>query len=116
MDDLASQRCAVPHNGVRFFSGHARRSPNWIFGGVIGIALCVLLGIAIACAPAAIRSNNERCLQALAEEQHVSVEDFSEPCGSGCFGSGGYAMREIVDFALRAAFGVCLRTDNCHPH
>ncbi|MFM0502592.1 hypothetical protein [Paraburkholderia caffeinilytica] len=82
MNDLASQRCAASRKGVRVFSSYTRWSANWVFGGVIGIALCVLLGIAIACAPAAVRSNNERCLQALAEEQHVSVEDFFQnPAG-----------------------------------
>lgn len=82
MDDLASQHCAAARMGTRVSSVHVRWSANRIFGGVIGIALCVLLGIAIACAPAAIRSNNERCLQALAEEQHVSVEDFFQnPAG-----------------------------------
>ena len=82
MDDLASQHCTAIRKGARFSAGHVRWSANWIFGGVIGIALCVLLGIAIACAPAAVRSNNERCLQALAEEQHVSVEDFFQnPAG-----------------------------------
>ncbi|CAE6734424.1 hypothetical protein [Paraburkholderia aspalathi] len=86
MDDLASQHCTAIRKGARLSAGHVRWSANWIFGGVIGIALCVLLcvllGIAIACAPAAVRSNNERCLQALAEEQHVSVEDFFQnPAG-----------------------------------
>ncbi|MFM0075177.1 hypothetical protein PQQ86_28890 [Paraburkholderia sediminicola] len=82
MDDLASQHCTAIRKGARFSAGHVRWSANWIFGGVMGVALCVLLGIAIACAPAAVRSNNERCLQALAEEQHVSVEDFFQnPAG-----------------------------------
>jgi hypothetical protein len=46
------------------------------------MSLCIMLGVAIACAPAAVRSNNERCLQALADEQHVSVEDFFQnPAG-----------------------------------
>ncbi|CAB3695879.1 hypothetical protein LMG24238_03361 [Paraburkholderia sediminicola] len=82
MDDLASQHCTAIRKGARVSAGHVRWPANWIFGGVIGIALCVLLGIAIACAPAAVRSNNERCLQALAEEQHVSVEDFFQnPAG-----------------------------------
>ncbi|MFM0045367.1 hypothetical protein [Paraburkholderia sediminicola] len=76
MDHLASQRNATTRNGTGRFSGGTRISANWIFGAAIGLSLCILLGIAIACAPAAVRSNNERCLQALADEQHVSVEDF----------------------------------------
>lgn len=76
MDHLASRRSAATRSGTRRFSGGARVSANWIFGAAIGLSLCILLGIAIACAPAAVRSNNERCLQALADEQHVSVEDF----------------------------------------
>ncbi|MFM0731167.1 hypothetical protein PQQ52_11840 [Paraburkholderia sediminicola] len=76
MDHLASQRNATARNGAARFSGGTRISANWMFGAALGLSLCILLGIAIACAPAAVRSNNERCLQALANEQHVSVEDF----------------------------------------
>jgi hypothetical protein len=76
MDHLVSQRGATTCNRTGRLSGGTRASVNWIFGAVIGASLCILLGIAIACAPAAVRSNNERCLQALADEQHVSVEDF----------------------------------------
>lgn len=76
MNHLASQRGANPSKGTGKFSGGTRLSANWIFGAVFGLSLCILLGIAIACASAAVRSNNERCMQALADEQHVSVEDF----------------------------------------
>jgi hypothetical protein len=76
MNHLANRRSAAIRNGTRRFAGGTRVSVNWIFGAAIGLSLCILLGIAIACAPAAVRSNNERCLQALADEQHVSVEDF----------------------------------------
>ncbi|NPT42550.1 hypothetical protein GNZ12_14785 [Paraburkholderia sp. 1N] len=76
MDHLVSQRNATTRKATGRFSGGTRGSANWIFGAAIGMSLCILLGIAIACAPAAVRSNNEHCLQALADEQHVSVEDF----------------------------------------
>jgi hypothetical protein len=76
MDHLVSQRNAAARKGVGSQSGGTRLSAHWIFGATFGVSLCVLLGIAIACAPAAVRSNTERCLQALADEQHVSVEDF----------------------------------------
>lgn len=76
MNHLASQHGAAARKARASVSGVARVQANWIFGAAIGLSLCILLGIAIACAPAAVRSNNERCLQALANEQHVSVEDF----------------------------------------
>lgn len=76
MNHPASQRSAATRKGVGKVSGGTRVSANWIFGAMFGVSLCILLGIAIACAPAAVRSNTERCLQALADEQHVSVEDF----------------------------------------
>ncbi|KFX65597.1 hypothetical protein [Paraburkholderia fungorum] len=76
MNHLASQRSAAARKPSASVSGVTRVQANWIFGAAIGLSLCILLGIAIACAPAAVRSNNERCLEALANEQHVSVEDF----------------------------------------
>jgi hypothetical protein len=80
MNHLASQRSAAngtgTGTGTASVSGGTRASVNWRFGAVLGLSLCILLGIAIACAPAAVRSNNQRCLQALADEQHVSLEDF----------------------------------------
>lgn len=76
MNHLTSQRSTAARKGVGKVSGGTRVSVNWIFGATFGVSLCILLGIAIACAPAAVRSNTERCLQALADEQHVSVEDF----------------------------------------
>ncbi|MFM0212469.1 hypothetical protein PQQ96_34325 [Paraburkholderia sediminicola] len=82
MDHLVSQRNATTRKGTGRLSGGTWRSVNWIFGAAIGLSLCVLLGVAIVCAPAAVRSNNERCLQALADEQHVGVEDFFQnPAG-----------------------------------
>ncbi|MFL9868634.1 hypothetical protein PQR67_31070 [Paraburkholderia fungorum] len=76
MNHLARPHSAAARKGTGSVSGGMRVSANWIFGAVLGLALCILLGIAIASAPAAVRSNTERCLQALADEQHVSVEDF----------------------------------------
>ena len=76
MNHLASQRGTATGRVTASVSGGTRVAANWIFGAAIGLSLCILLGIAIACAPAAVRSNNERCLQALVNEQHVSVEDF----------------------------------------
>jgi Na+/glutamate symporter len=49
---------------------------RWSASIAVAVATVGLVIVALASAPASIRTNNERCLQQIANEEHTSLEAF----------------------------------------
>lgn len=47
-----------------------------VFYAMWAAAICTLLIVAVAYAPSSVRSNNARCIEDLAAQEHVSLEAF----------------------------------------
>jgi hypothetical protein len=49
---------------------------QWVIGMANMLLILVLFVLAVAKAPSSVKSNNMRCLQQVANEEHVSLEAF----------------------------------------
>ncbi len=63
----------MPQGGEGFVSGAALQ---WVVGIANMLLILALFVLAVAKAPSSVRSNNMRCLQQVANEEHVSLEAF----------------------------------------
>jgi hypothetical protein len=70
--EIEGQGARVPPCGKRI----SREALHWVVGIANMLAILALFILAVAKAPSSVRANNARCLQQVANQEHVALEAF----------------------------------------